>query len=119
MKTKSIIYSAAVLSVAFVSCQKETVKQDNADCAIVASFDINNIESRADASELSDFYLYIDQPVGTDYYVVLSKGDGSEWKAYQCDVSGIRYRGYGCDKGAMLVFSSSFERVFCFSGQCF
>ena len=88
MKTKSIIYSAAVLSVAFVSCQKETVKQDNADCAIVASFDINNIESRADASELSDFYLYIDQPVGTDYYVVLSKGDGSEWKAYQCDVSG-------------------------------
>lgn len=88
MKTKSIIYSAAVLSVAFVSCQKETVKQDNADCGIVASFDINNIESRADASELSDFYLYIDQPVGTDYYVVLSKGDGSEWKAYQCDGSG-------------------------------
>ena len=44
MKTKSIIYSAAVLSVAFVSCQKETVKQDNADCAIVASFDINNID---------------------------------------------------------------------------
>ena len=62
MKTKSIIYSAAVLSVAFVSCQKETVKQDNADCAIVASFDINNIESRADASELSDFYIY--RPAG-------------------------------------------------------
>ena len=44
MKTKSIIYSAVVLSVAFVSCQKETLKQDNADCAIVASFDINNID---------------------------------------------------------------------------